>query len=71
MDKVSVRTKFSYGRKLFKPECKLSKLMAELKGTETLTIENINALIDIGYEIEYAGERVKELDEKGAKHVID
>ena len=70
MDVVKVKAKSGYGRTYLHPECGLTKLLAQLRKTENLTTENIKALIDIGYSVEYSGNRVKELEAMGAKYIM-
>lgn len=68
MDKVKLIAKVHYGRVDLQPDCGLSKLMASMRSRECLNLSNAKSLVDIGYGIEYSGQRIKELDDLGAKY---
>lgn len=67
--RVHVRSKNTCGRVFIDPMCDLSKLMIELKKSKTLAPGDILPLANIGYKIEYTGDKLKEFDEKGAKYL--
>lgn len=70
MKKVLIRARGNkYGKNLYDPQCELTRLMAELRDRQTLSFENIRALSDIGYAIEYVGDRVAALDEIKAQYL--
>lgn len=66
---VHVRSKDTCGRILIDPVCELSKLLKTLKKSKTLSPEDILPLVNIGYKIEYTGDRVKVFDEKEARYL--
>jgi hypothetical protein len=66
---IKLKARVRYGRNYFDPDCDLSRLLAEVRKSKTLGVENIKALIDIGYSVEYSGERNVDLDDLGAKYL--
>ena len=52
-NKLSIRTKMSYGRVLYYPACRVSRIVAELAGTKTLSGEELQKLSAVGFEISY------------------
>ena len=69
MSKVKLISKTCYGSKYFYPDCQLSRLLANTRHSKTLSLENIRAILAIGYEVEYTGQKTDLLDEMGAKFV--
>ena len=50
--KIKISLKNVYGNWFFYPECKVSKTIADIAKTKTLSKDNLNSLGKIGYEIE-------------------
>jgi hypothetical protein len=49
---IYLRVKNNYGNEHYYPECKTSRLIAELTGKKTLTKDNIHVLKAHGYKLE-------------------
>lgn len=52
-NKIKVRTKMSYGRVLYYPDCRVSTILADLSGKKTLSGEELRKLSEVGFEIIY------------------
>ena len=70
MKKVKIKARANrYGKNFYDPDCELSHLLADIRKSKTLSSKNVKALLDIGYDIEYSGDKIDELDDLGAKYI--
>ena len=59
---IKISLKNVYGNWFFYPECKVSKTIADIAKTKTLSKDNLNSLGKIGYQIELVDNtNIKEL----------
>ena len=47
-----------YGENRYYPICKVAKLFAQIAGTVTLTLDNLERIRDMGYKLELAQEEI-------------
>lgn len=52
MKTVTVKIKTAYGVERIYPVCSYAKLFADIAGTDTLTIENIERIKKLGYTVQ-------------------
>jgi len=59
---IKISLKNVYGNWFFYPECKVSKTIADIAKTKTLSKEVLKSLTDIGYQVELVSNtNIKEL----------
>jgi|TARA_B100000519_G_C14100720_1_gene370882 hypothetical protein len=57
--KIVIKKKNVYGENMYYPVCKDSKLFADIAGTITLTIENLERIREIGFRLELQKEEIE------------
>lgn len=50
--KIIVEIKNVYGKETIYPACDQSKLLADLAGNKTITVQNLSIIKKLGYQIE-------------------
>ena len=56
--KIIIKKKNVYGDNKYYPICKDAKLFAEIAGTVTLTLDNLERIQDMGFKLELAQEEI-------------
>ena len=56
--KIIIKKKNVYGENRYYPICKDAKLFAEIAGTVTLTLDNLQRIRDMGFKLELAQEEI-------------
>jgi len=60
--KIQVFIKNVYGNKFFYPKCKIAKSFSDIAKTKTLSIENLNTIASMGYDVQLVDEtNIKDL----------
>lgn len=60
--KIQIEVKNNYGVANYYPTCSTGKCFARIAGTKTLTIDAINTIISMGYEIETVDVAVRDFN---------
>lgn len=63
-NKLLIETRMSYGRILYYPACRVSRILAELSGKKTLSAEELRKLSEVGFEVRYKSEQDKQAPPK-------
>lgn len=53
MKKVFVAVRSVYGNDLIYPQCEVSQIFADISGKKTLTVEILDLIKRIGFEVEF------------------
>lgn len=56
--RIIVQVKHAYGERRIYPVCEAAQQFAEIAGTKTLTLRNINAIRALGYVIDNLPEEI-------------
>ena len=56
---LTILTKTNYGTMTYYPACEKSKLLAEIAGTKTLTVDTLKKAYALGYRFEFQHQPVE------------